>query len=371
MKNHKNRIRVGISVGDTNGIGPEIILKTLQKKGLLEFFTPIIFGSTKLFSYYKNTLKIAANVNGIRNVEDAVDNKINVVNIWKDNLEIEMGVGTAMSGKYAFESLQAATKALKEEKVDILVTAPINKENIQSEQFNFPGHTEYLESELEGESLMFMVHDEIKVGLVTNHVPVKEVSEAISRKNIQRKARLIHKTLVQDFQISKPKIAVLGLNPHNGDGGLIGNEEIEKIIPAIEQLTQEGILAFGPFAADSFFGSGEYRNYDAVLAMYHDQGLIPFKNIAFGAGVNFTAGLDRIRTSPDHGTAFDITGEGTADELSFQGAIFKGIELFKVRSEFFELTENALQKQDMEMNYNTIYASNDKDVKEEDLKELE
>ncbi len=369
MKNHKNRIKVGISVGDTNGIGPEIVLKTLQKKGLLEFFTPIIFGSTKLLSYYKNALKITANINGIRTVDNAVNNKINVVNIWKDNLQIEMGQATEMSGKYAFESLQAATKALKEEKIDILVTAPINKENIQSESFSFPGHTEYLESELEGNSLMFMIHDQIKVGLVTNHIPLSEVSEAISRKKIQKKARLIHKSLVQDFQISKPKIAVLGLNPHNGDGGLIGREEIEKIIPAIEQLMQEGILAFGPFAADSFFGTGEYLNYDAVLAMYHDQGLIPFKNITFGKGVNFTAGLDRIRTSPDHGTAYGIVGKNKAEEISFQQAIFKGIQLFKTRTEFLELTENALQKQDMEMNYN--HSSNDKEVNTEGLKELE
>lgn len=370
MKNHKNKIRVGISVGDVNGIGPEIILKALQKKGLLEFFTPVIFGSTKLFSYYKNTLKLSINVNGVRNAEDAVDNKINVVNIWKDNLVIEMGVPTEISGKYAFESLQAATNALKEEKIDLLVTAPINKENIQSEHFSFPGHTEYLESELEGDSLMFLIHDEIKVGLVTNHVPINEVSEAISKKKIQKKARLMHKSLVQDFQVSKPKIAVLGLNPHNGDGGLIGNEEIEKIIPAIEQLTQEGILAFGPFAADSFFGSGEYLNYDAVLAMYHDQGLIPFKNITFGNGVNFTAGLDKIRTSPDHGTAYNIVGKNKAEEVSFEQAIFKGIELFKIRTEFFELTENSLQKQDMEMNYN-LYSSNDKEVDIEGLKELE
>ncbi|MFV0530695.1 MAG: 4-hydroxythreonine-4-phosphate dehydrogenase PdxA [Flavobacteriales bacterium] len=371
MKNHKNRIRVGISVGDTNGIGPEIILKTLQKKGLLEFFTPIVFGSTKLFSYYKNALKITANVNGIRSVDDAVDNKINVVNIWKENLQIEMGVATEISGKYAYESLHAATQALKENKVDVLVTAPINKENIQSERFSFPGHTEYLESELEGESLMFMIHDKIKVGLVTNHIPLSEVPEAVSRKKIQKKARLIHKSLAQDFQISKPKIAVLGLNPHNGDGGLIGNEESEKIIPAIEQLTQEGILAFGPFAADSFFGSGEYLNYDAVLAMYHDQGLIPFKNITFGKGVNFTAGLDKIRTSPDHGTAYDIAGQNKAEEISFQQAVFKGVQLFKVRTEFLDLTENALQKQEMEMNYNQYPSNNKEEVDTEELKELE
>ncbi|MFV0237765.1 MAG: 4-hydroxythreonine-4-phosphate dehydrogenase PdxA [Flavobacteriales bacterium] len=369
MKNHKNKIRVGISVGDTNGIGPEIILKTLQKKGLLEFFTPIIFGSTKLFSYYKNALNITTNVNGIRNADSAVDNKINVVNIWKDNLTIEMGVTTEASGKYAFESLQEATKALKEEKIDILVTAPINKKNIQSEHFSFLGHTEYLENELEGNSLMFMIHDKIKIGLVTNHIPLNEVSEHISRKKIQKKARLIHKSLVQDFQISKPKIAILGLNPHNSDKGLIGNEEAEKIIPAIKQLTQEGILAFGPFSADSFFGSDEYLNYDAVLAMYHDQGLIPFKNITFGEGVNFTAGLNKVRTSPDHGTAYDIVGQNKANEFSFQQAIFKGIELFKIRTEFFELIENSLQKQDIEMNYNQT-SSNDKGINTE-LKELE
>ncbi len=370
MKNNKNKIRVGISVGDTNGIGPEIILKTLNKKGLLEFFTPVIFGSTKLFSYYKNALKLSTNIYGVSKVEGVVDNKINVVNIWKDNLEIDIGVPTDMSGKHAFESLESATKALTDGHVDILVTAPINKENIQSDDFSFPGHTEYLESKFEGDSLMFMIHDELKVGLVTNHIPVNEISKTISSEIIQRKTRLIYKSLVQDFQISKPKIAILGLNPHNSDGGLIGNDEVEKIIPAIEKLKKEDILAFGPFAADSFFGSREYLNYDAVLAMYHDQGLVPFKNITFGEGVNFTAGLNKIRTSPDHGTAYDIVGKNKADVRSFQEAIFEGIKLYNIRKEYFELIQNPLKKQKMEMNYNQ-YSSNNKGGGTEELKDLE
>lgn len=352
MKNDRTKIRVGISVGDTNGIGPEIILKTLQKKGLLSFFTPIVFGSTKLFSYYKNALKITANINGIRHPKNALESKINVVNIWQDNLKISMGISTKTSGKYAFESLQNATQALKEGTVDILVTAPINKANIQSEIFSFPGHTEYLGHELGGGALMFMVHDEIKVGLVTHHIPVSNVSKEITKKKIEQKTRLIHQSLVQDFQISKPKIALLGLNPHNGDNGLAGTEESEKIIPAVQQLRQEGILAFGPFASDGFFGAREYLNYDAVLSMYHDQGLIPFKQIAFGKGVNFTAGLNKIRTSPDHGVAYDISGKNIAKEDSFEEAIFKGIKIFKARQEFIELSHNALKPQSMRMDYN-------------------
>ena len=371
MKNLKNKIRVGISVGDTNGIGPELILKIFEKKGMAEFFIPIIFGSTKLFSYYKNALNYTINVNGIMNPKDALQNKVNVVNIWRDNLEIEIGKPTEASGRYALESLEAATNALKNKEIDILITAPINKENIQSEKFNFPGHTEYLEDRLNGESLMFLIHDDLRVGLVTNHIPVNKISETISQKLIQKKARLIHKTLVQDFQIAKPKIAVLGLNPHNGDGGVIGDEEQTIIIPAIQRLKDEGILAFGPFAADGFFGSEEYKHYDAVLAMYHDQGLAPFKTIAFGGGVNFTAGLDFIRTSPDHGTAYDIVGKNIADEASFEEAIFKAIEIFKTREEYLYLTENQLQKQEMENIYNVAPKTLDEGVSLEDLKALE
>ena len=371
MKNLKNKIRVGISVGDTNGIGPELILKIFEKKGMAEFFIPIIFGSTKLFSYYKNALNYTINVNGIMNPKDALQNKVNVVNIWRDNLEIEIGKPTEASGRYALESLEAATNALKNKEIDILITAPINKENIQSEKFKFPGHTEYLEDRLNGESLMFLIHDDLRVGLVTNHIPVNKISETISQKLIQKKARLIHKTLVQDFQIAKPKIAVLGLNPHNGDGGVIGDEEQTIIIPAIQRLKDEGILAFGPFAADGFFGSEEYKHYDAVLAMYHDQGLAPFKTIAFGGGVNFTAGLDFIRTSPDHGTAYDIVGKNIADEASFEEAIFKAIEIFKTREEYLYLTENQLQKQEMENIYNVAPKTLDEGVSLEDLKALE
>lgn len=371
MKNLKNKIRVGISVGDTNGIGPELILKIFEKKGMAEFFIPIIFGSTKLFSYYKNALNYTINVNGIMNPKDALQNKVNVVNIWRDNLEIEIGKPTEASGRYALESLEAATNALKNKEIDILITAPINKENIQSEKFKFPGHTEYLEDRLNGESLMFLIHDDLRVGLVTNHIPVNKISETISQKLIQKKARLIHKTLVQDFQIAKPKIAILGLNPHNGDGGVIGDEEQTIIIPAIQRLKDEEILAFGPFAADGFFGSEEYKHYDAVLAMYHDQGLAPFKTIAFGGGVNFTAGLDFIRTSPDHGTAYDIVGKNIADEASFEEAIFKAIEIFKTREEYLYLTENQLQKQEMENIYNVAPKTLDEGVSLEDLKALE
>jgi len=348
MSAKHNKIKVGISVGDTNGIGVEVIIKALAEKDILEFFTPIIFGSTKLLSYQKN-LYNQPNLffQGIFKVSEAVDGKINVFNLWKENINIDFGKATEESGKMAFESLEAATAALKNNDIDVLITAPINKDNIQSDKFKFPGHTEYLAHQLDGEALMFMISDELKVALVTQHIPLQEVVSSISKELIIKKALQVSKSLKEDFGISKPKIAILGLNPHAGDNGLLGKEEIEIIIPAIEKLKADKNLVFGPYSPDSFFVPNIYKNFDAVLAMYHDQGLIPFKTIVFEEGVNFTANLSQIRTSPDHGVAYNIAGKNQADETSFKEAIFKAIEIYKYRKLYKELTANVLKKSNL------------------------
>ncbi len=248
-------------------------------------------------------------------------------------------------GEYAFKSLEAATKALKEDKIDVLVTAPINKATIQSDKFNFPGHTDYLAQELKGESLMFMITDNLKVGLLTDHVALKDIANVITPELIEKKIRIIQQTLKQDFRVEKPRIAVLGINPHSGDHGVIGKEDEEVLKPTLQKIRDKGDLVFGPYSADSFFGSKNYKNFDAVVASYHDQGLIPFKTLSFGRGVNFTAGLSKVRTSPDHGTAFEIAGKNEANINSFKEAVFKAIEIYKAREEYKELTKNPLKKQ--------------------------
>jgi 4-hydroxythreonine-4-phosphate dehydrogenase len=336
------KIKLGISIGDFNGIGIEIILKTFSDKRMLDFCTPIIFGSTKLITNYKKDLNINVPFNGIRQVENAVHGKVNILNLWKDDIELNIGKPTQLSGKLAFESLEAATNELVKGTIDVLVTAPINKDNIQSEEFKFPGHTEYLESKLDGESLMILLTDSIRIGLITGHIPIAKVSEAITPDLIKKKVAILYKTLVEDFAISKPKIAILGLNPHCGDHGVIGNEDDTVIMPTVLEIQNEGKLVYGPYAADSFFGSSNYKNFDAVLAMYHDQGLAPFKTLSFGEGVNFTAGLNRLRTSPDHGTAYEIAGKGIANNNSFKEAVFTAIKVFKTREEYKSLTENTL-----------------------------
>ncbi len=336
------KIKVGISVGDLNGIGLEIILKSFEDNRMLDFCTPIIFGSSKTASYHKKALNIKTPINGIDFSSRALQNKLNLVNIWKENVSIELGKPTEISGKYAFKSLESATKALKNGEIDVLITAPINKHNIQSDDFNFKGHTEYLEANLSGESLMILLTDEIRLGLITGHIPLKDVVEAITADRIKNKVGIMHDSLIRDFNISKPKIAILGINPHNGDNGVIGNEDDEIVKPVIEEIQKTGKLVYGPYASDSFFGSGAYKKFDGVLAMYHDQGLGPFKTISFGKGVNFTAGLSKIRTSPDHGTAYDIAGKNMADYGSFTEAVFKAIQIFKTRSEYEDLVENQL-----------------------------
>jgi len=342
--NKSEKIKVGISIGDFNGIGIEIVLKTFLDKRMLDFCTPIIFGSTKLVSAYKKDMNINVSYNGVKQVDSAISGKLNILNLWNDEVEIDLGKPTESSGEYAFKSLQAATESLIKGEIDILVTAPINKDNIQSENFKFPGHTEFLESKLEGESLMILMTNNLRIGLITGHIPVSKVSETITPELIKKKVAILYKTLVQDFAISKPKIAVLGLNPHCGDNGVIGNEDDEIIRPTITEIQNTGQLVYGPYAADSFFGSENYKNFDAILAMYHDQGLAPFKTLSFGEGVNFTAGLDKVRTSPDHGTAYELAGKQLANINSFKEAVFSGIQIFKTREEYKSLTENTLKK---------------------------
>lgn len=339
------KIRLGISIGDLNGIGCEVALKTFEDQRMMDFCTPIIFASNKTISFQKNELGININYNGIQNASKALDGKVNVVNVWKEVPKIQFGEATEEAGKYAIESLKAAVAALQNDEIDVLVTAPINKNNIQAEDFNFPGHTDFLAQELEGESLMFMVTEDLKIGLLTDHVAVKDAPAAINAILIRTKVRTIEKSLMMDFGIRRPKIAMLGINPHSGDNGVIGKEDDEILKPVIKEMSDAGHLVYGPYSADSFFGSDAYKNFDAILAAYHDQGLIPFKTLSFGKGVNFTAGLSKVRTSPDHGTAYEIAGKNKADHSSFKEAVFMAIKIFRNRREYKELTENQLVKQ--------------------------
>ncbi|MCP5064736.1 MAG: 4-hydroxythreonine-4-phosphate dehydrogenase PdxA [Ignavibacteriae bacterium] len=340
----EEKLKIGISIGDLNGIGGEIIIKTFEDNRMLEFCTPVIFASVKTVSFLKKHFKSQMNFHGINNTKEALNGKANVVNVWRDNVAVEFGKESVKAGEYSIKSLEAATKALKEGTIDALVTAPINKHNIQSEKFNFPGHTDYLAKQLEGDSLMFMVTDNLKVGLLTDHVPLKDIAAHITPELIKKKIDIIHNTLKQDFGIRKPKIAVLGINPHTGDNGVIGNEDDEILRPELKKIKEQGKLVYGPYAADSFFGSDNFKSFDAIVATYHDQGLIPFKTLSFGQGVNFTAGLSKVRTSPDHGTAYEIAGKGVADSGSFKEAIFTAIHVFNKRKEYIELSKNPLKK---------------------------
>ncbi len=340
----EGKIRVGVSLGDINGVGVEVILKTFKDNRMLDFCTPVLFGSSQLISFYKKKLNLNIQSQGVSSLDKIVDGKINVFNVWKEQVDVKLGESNATGGAYAFKSLEAATKSLADGAVDVLVTAPINKDNIQSEDFDFKGHTEYLESRLEGDSLMILMTDELRVGLVTGHIPVSEIASTITPDLIRKKVEILYRSLKMDFSIDKPKIAVLGINPHCGDHGVIGDEDDKLVVPLMKALQDEGKLVYGPYAADGFFGSGVYKQFDAVLAMYHDQGLAPFKALAFGGGVNFTAGLNKVRTSPDHGTAYAIAGKGQADEGSFKEALFKAIEVYKNRVQNLSLTANALKK---------------------------
>ncbi|MNK24481.1 4-hydroxythreonine-4-phosphate dehydrogenase [compost metagenome] len=343
MTKKAENVIVGISIGDLNGIGSEVILKTFEDARMLEFCTPVIFGNVKVLSFIKKNLDLTLNLYGIDQLDQLVTGKINVLNVWRESVNIDFGKNDETIGKYAVKSFTEAVAALKDKKIDVLVTAPINKYNIQSEDFKFPGHTDYLDQELEGNALMLMVQDKLRVGLFTDHIPVNEVSAHLTEALIRKKLLTVNKTLKQDFGLSKPKIAVLGVNPHSGDGGVIGSEDDKVVKPALKKLFEEGVYVFGPFSADSFFGSGQYEKYDAVIAAYHDQGLIPFKTLAFGGGVNYTAGLEGIRTSPDHGTAYDIAGKGIADYNSFKEAVYMALDIFQAREEYKELTKNPLK----------------------------
>ncbi len=346
MSDHK--IKVGITQGDINGIGYEIIFKALADNRILESFTPVIYGSSKVAAYHRKALNIANfSLNSIRTPDDAHPKRVNIINCLDDEVRVELGKSTTIAGDAAFKALELAVQDIKSGAIDVLVTAPINKKNIQSEKFNFPGHTEYLAQQAESdEVLMLMVSDYLKVGVVTGHMPLKDVTKYITIENIVEKLKILDSTLRIDFTIRKPRIAVLGLNPHAGDEGVLGNEEEEIIIPAIEKAKEAGIMALGPYAADGLFGSSQLKNFDAILAMYHDQGLAPFKALAFTNGVNYTAGLPFIRTSPDHGTAYDIAGMNKADKESFLNAIYLAVDAYKNRQENQKLAKNPLKNFD-------------------------
>jgi len=343
MTKKAENVIVGISVGDLNGIGSEVLLKTFDDARMLEFCTPVIFGNVKILSFIKKALNLGINLHGIDSLDQLVIGKINVLNVWKEGYIIDFGKNDEVAGQYAIKSFTEAVAALKDKHIDVLVTAPINKYNIQSEEFKFPGHTDYLNEQLEGDALMLMVDGNLRVGLLTDHIPVNEVSAHLTEALIRKKIMTVNKSLKQDFMINKPKIAMLGVNPHSGDNGVIGKEDDAVVKPALKKLFDEGVLVFGPFSADSFFGSGQYEKYDAVIAAYHDQGLIPFKTLSFGNGVNYTAGLEGIRTSPDHGTAYEIAGKGIADYNSFKEAVYLAIDIYHNRSQYTDLTKNPLK----------------------------
>lgn len=327
---------IGISLGDYNGIGPEVIIKALQNNSVVKICTPVIYGSMKVINYYKNLSGLKEwQLFGIQKPEMANPKATNLINCFGDNqLEIEPGKVTPEAGKAAFDCLKRATDDLKEGKIQALVTAPINKSNIQSADFKFPGHTEYLADAFGvKDNLMFLVSDILRVGVVTGHIPIEKVKGEITKAAISNKLDLMLTSLKTDFGIQRPRIAVLGLNPHAGEDGLLGMEEKEIISPLTKEYREKKKLVFGPYPADGFFGNNQFKQFDAILAMYHDQGLIPFKSIAFETGVNFTAGMVGIRTSPDHGTAYDISGKNIADHNSLLQAIFTAIEVFKNRQE--------------------------------------
>ncbi|MGY6561978.1 MAG: 4-hydroxythreonine-4-phosphate dehydrogenase PdxA [Luteibaculaceae bacterium] len=344
------KIKVGISIGDVNGIGPEVVLKALSDKRILEDITPVIYASSKVISYHKKAVKLnELQFERIKDANQAKKQRINVIDAWEEDVNIELGQSTPTGGKFAFASLEAVTKDLSQNKIDVLVTAPINKKNIQEAGFKFPGHTEYL-ADLSGADnpLMILVSDNLRVGLVTGHLPLQKVAESISLQAILEKLTIFNESLKKDFALVKPRIAVLSLNPHAGDNGAIGDEEQKIILPAIQKAKEQGMLAFGPYPADGFFGSDLFKKFDGILAMYHDQGLAPFKALSFNNGVNYTAGLPIVRTSPDHGTAYDIAGKGEANENSFRQAIYLACDIYKNRKFHKEINENPLKSSNLQ-----------------------
>ena len=337
---------IGFTCGDINGIGTELIIKTLSDNRILEICTPVVFASNKVINFYRKSVpEIVFNFMNIKELTRVNHKQVNIFSCWEEEVAITPGVMNEIGGKYAIKSLIAGAQALKDGKIHGLVTAPLHKKNIQSDEFNHTGHTPFLKNLFAVKDvLMLMTADNLKVGLVTEHVPVKDIAQYITRENITSKLQIMYASLQQDFGIDRPKIAVLGLNPHAGDEGLIGKEEEEIIKPAIKDAKQKNVLVMGPFSADAFFARAQYEKFDAVLAMYHDQGLIPFKSLSIGEGVNYTAGISGIRTSPDHGTAFDIAGKNQADEGSFRAAIFTCVDVINCRKTYEENRKNPLKK---------------------------
>lgn len=350
-----DKIRVGITHGDINGIGPEVIVKAIGDDRMLELMTPIVYSSPKIMSYYRKALPSLPQIQfkTITDATDAVDGTYSLVAVdMPEDIKIEPGIPSKAAGKAAFDALERAVSDLRQGSIDALVTAPIAKDSIQSPTFTFPGHTEYLEASLaepsRDQALMMMCSGDLRVALVTSHTPLSKVAEAITVENIVSKLKILNRSLTEDFSITTPRIAVLALNPHSGENGLLGSEENEIIIPALEEARSEGILCFGPYAADGFFGSGAWKSFDATLAMYHDQGLAPFKTMAMDGGVNFTAGLTQVRTSPDHGTAFDIAATGKANPESMHSALYLAVDIVRSRRRHEESNSNPLRKQSAE-----------------------
>lgn len=340
------KIKTGITIGDINGIGLEVIIKALDEEKLLNYCTPVIYGSSKVVSYHKNIVEhVDFSFNSIYSADKANYRKVNVLNCWQDDVNITLGRITEDGGKYAHIAMDRAVRDLKAGLIDVLVTAPINKEAMKMTGFPYAGHTEFLEKHLgNGESLMMMVSGNLKIALVTGHLALRDVADQITKETVEHKLKLLIRSLNMDFGLEKPTIAVLGLNPHASDGGLMGTEEEEIIRPVIIEAKKNGHLVMGPYAADGFFGSSMYKKFDAILAMYHDQGLIPFKSIAFHDGVNFTAGLEFVRTSPDHGTAFDRAGKNEADPSSFRAALFLAIDVWRNRKDHKEMYADVMEK---------------------------
>ena len=350
----ENKLKIGITHGDTNGIGYEVIIKALEDASILELFTPVIYGSAKAASYYAKTAELTPlNLFQINEATQAKADQINIINVVDETLRIEPGKASSEAGAAAFTALERAVADLRAGNIDALVTAPINKHNIHSEEFPFPGHTEYLEASLgdgQKQALMILCNDNVRVALVTIHEPISKVAEMIKRDVLLQKIELFNESLTRDFCLDHPRIAVLALNPHCGEDGMIGTEEQQEIIPAIEDAKNKNINCFGPYASDGFWGSGLYSKFDGVLAMYHDQGLAPFKTLSMNDGVNFTAGLDYVRTSPDHGTGYDIVGSGTASADSMRQAIYTAIDVVRNRSFHSAAIRNPLRKQYVEKN---------------------
>ncbi len=341
-----NRIIIGITHGDINGIGYEVILKTLADARMLETFIPVIYGSPKVAAYHRKNLDIQGiNLNIVNTIEEINPKRVNIINCVDDEIKVDLGVSTEEAGKAAFIALERATDDLKRGALNAIVTAPINKKNIQSSSFHFPGHTEYLENKFGTGSpaLMMLVNDVMRVAVVTGHIPVKDIATVLTEQKILEKLIILNESLKKDFSIIRPRIAILGLNPHAGDDGVIGDEEKTVILPAMKQAEEKGIICAGPYPSDGFFGSGNFDKFDAVLAMYHDQGLIPFKTVSMDTGVNFTAGLNVIRTSPDHGTAYDIAGQNIASEESFRQALYLAYDVYQNRERNEEIHANPLK----------------------------